>query len=208
MAANLMTPDIALPVPAMPRKPASRKFTYDDFLALPDDGKRYEIIGGVLYIANAPSYDHQYVSMMLSRALINHVVERGLGIVLAAPFEVHLAEDTRPVQPDLLFIAATRQPQAGAKFFEGAPDLIVEVLSPSSLRVDRVIKFAAYEKAGVNEYWIADPKTRTIEVYVLTRLEDGEIEYVLLGSFGPGETVQSSLLPGIDLATQPMFASA
>ena len=208
MAANPIAPDIALPVSATPSRPASRKLTYDDFLALPDDGKRYEIIEGVLYVSNAPAFNQQFVVSELMFALQTFVKPKQLGIVLPAPFEVHLAGDTRPVQPDLLFIAAARQPQAGAKFFEGAPDLIVEVLSPSSLRVDRVIKFATYEKAGVTEYWIADPKTRTIEVYVLTRLEDSATEYVLLGSFGPGETVQSSVLPGIDLATQPMFASA
>ena len=208
MAANPIAPTVPEVRETARAQMTPRTYTYDDFLALPNNGKRYEIIEGILYMANAPSYDHQYVSMMLSRSLINHVVEHGLGIVLAAPFEVHLAEDTRPVQPDVLFISTVRQPKAGAKYFEGVPDLIVEVISPSSLRLDRVIKFAAYEKAGVTEYWIADPKTRSIEVYVLTQLEDGMTEYVLLGSFVPGEMVQSSVLSGIELATQPMFASA
>ena len=194
--------------PPAPAQPTPRKWTYADYRALPDDGNRYEIIEGVLYMANAPSYEHQYVSMMLSRALINHVLERKLGIVLAAPFEVHLSEDTRPVQPDILFIASTRQPKAGAKFFAGAPDLIVEVISPGSLRLDRVVKFNIYEKVGVAEYWIVDPKTRAIEVHVLTKIETGEFEYVLLGSFGPNEVVQSSVLSDINLATEPLFAPA
>ena len=91
--------------------------------------------------------------------------------MLTAPFEVHLSERSRPVQPDVLFIRAERVPPSGAAYFEGAPDLVVEVLSPRTRRTDQVIKFSAYEAAGVREYWMADPKTRSVQLYALTEGE-------------------------------------
>ncbi len=129
--------------------PAQGEWTYADYLHLPDDGRRYEIIEGVLYMANAPSYNHQFTVAALVRYLGNFVLEQNLGIVIGAPFEVHLPGIAKPMQPDVLFIAAERQPHAGTQIFEGAPDLIVEVLSPSSLRLDQYNKFGAYERAGI-----------------------------------------------------------
>jgi len=129
------------------------------------------------------------------------VKKNNLGVVLAAPFEVHLSEDTRPVQPDILFIRTERQPLAGAKFFSGAPDLVVEVISPSSVKTDRYDKFNAYEQYGVMEYWLVDPKGQTIEVYILS---GGE--YALLGQFAGEEVVESQVLAGIGVVTQDLFA--
>jgi len=176
-------------------------WTYEDYLALPDDGKRYEIIKGVLFVSNAPSYKHQYICMEISVAMRIFVKKNNLGVVLAAPFEVHLSEDTRPVQPDILFIRTERQPLAGAKFFSGAPDLVVEVISPSSVKTDRYDKFNAYEQYGVMEYWLVDPKGQTIEVYILS---GGE--YALLGQFAGEEVVESQVLAGIGVVTQDLFA--
>jgi Uma2 family endonuclease len=144
--------------------PAQGHWRYADYQRLPDDGKRYEIIEGVLYVANAPSIEHQFTVSEIHFSLKLFVREKQLGQVFTAPLEVHLSEFSCPVQPDILFISAARQPPLGAKFFEGAPDLIVEVVSPSSIRLDRSIKFDAYEQAGVAEYWIVDTKTRSVEV--------------------------------------------
>jgi Uma2 family endonuclease len=182
--------------------PAQGAWTYEDYLRLPDDGRRYEIIEGVLYVANAPSYDHQFSVMAFGRQMGNFVVDRNLGIVLNAPFEVHLPGIAKPVQPDVLFITAERQPQSGTQIFEGAPDLIVEVLSPGSLRLDQHIKFGAYERAGVREYWIADPKTRSATIYTLP---EGGQEYLLLGQFTGDETLHSRVLPGLELAIDSLF---
>jgi Uma2 family endonuclease len=129
--------------------PVQGEWTYEDYLRLPDDGRRYEIIRGVLYVVNAPSYDHQYTVTKLNRLIGDYVERRQLGIALVAPFEIHLPGIARPVLPDVFFITAQRQPSPGASFFTGAPDLIVEVLSPSTARLDRVVKFEAYEQAGV-----------------------------------------------------------
>jgi len=183
--------------------PAQGEWTYDDYLRLPDDGNRYEIIEGVLYIVNAPGFDHQYVVHQLSVALELWLRAHPGGVVLTAPFEVHLSETSRPVQPDVLFIAAWRRPEPGAPFFAGAPDLIVEVLSPNTVRTDRLVKFAAYERAKVREYWIVDPGTRSVEVYVLG--DDGL--YALFGQFRAEESARSAILEGFSVAVSGLFAA-
>lgn len=181
-------------------QPAQGDWTYADYLNLPNDGKRYEIIEGVLYVANAPDADHQFTVTEISAELRNFVKQHRLGRVLVAPFEVHLTPRSRPVQPDVLFVSAARWPQGHVAAFEGAPDLVVEVISPSRVRVDRVIKFTAYESAGVREYWIANPRTRTVEVYVL---ENGE--YGLLGEFAGDERIQSLVVEGIEIVAETLF---
>ncbi len=183
--------------------PAQGEWTYDDYLRLPDDGNRYEIIEGVLYMVNAPGFDHQYVVSEIHLQMGTFVKSNRLGVVLTAPFEVHLSETSRPVQPDVLFIAAERRPEPGAPFFAGAPDLIVEVISPNTVRTDRLVRFAAYERAKVREYWIVDPGTRSVEVYVLG--DDGL--YALFGQFRAEESARSAILEGFSVAVGGLFAA-
>jgi len=190
-------------LPAEQTWPPQGQWTYEDYLRLPDDGRRYEIIEGVLFVTNAPGFDHQFTVTELVGELRSFIKAHNLGVVLAAPFEVHLSETTRPVQPDVLFIKRDKQPPASAKYFAGAPDLIVEVLSPSSIRTDRHIKFDAYEQAGVAEYWLANPKTRSVEVHTLSRGE-----YALLGEFTADEVITSEILAGIAIVTSSLFAPA
>ncbi|HEY85010.1 MAG TPA: Uma2 family endonuclease [Chloroflexi bacterium] len=159
-------------------RPKQGHWTYEDYLRLPNDGRRYEIIKGVLRAVNAPNFRHQFVAAEIFGELRNFVKKNNLGLVLAAPFEVHLSETVRPVQPDALFICRKSLPSANVAFFDGAPDLVVEVISPSSARIDRVTKFEVYERAGISEYWIASPKTRSVEVYTLS---GGE--YALRGEY-------------------------
>ncbi len=196
---TLMPSTAPLPV-AQNGWPLRGQWRYDDYLRLPDDGKRYEIIEGVLYVANAPSIEHQY---SVSEVLFNlklFVREHRLGQVLTAPIEVHLAEDTKPVQPDILFIKTEQMPPLGTQVFEGAPDLIVEVISPSSIRLDRHIKFDVYERYGVAEYWMVDPKARSVEVYTLARGE-----YALFGQYTGDEIVMSKLLDGLQIKASGLF---
>lgn len=200
-----MTTQMVMPIGALPLNeangwPAQGQWRYADYLRLPDDGRRYEIIDGVLYIANAPSMEHQFTVSEIHFHLKLLVREKQLGQVFTAPLEVHLSEASRPVQPDILFIRAERQPPLGTQFFEGAPDLIVEVVSPSSIRLDRKTKFDAYEVAGVTEYWIADPKTRSVEVYTLARGE-----YALYGQYTGDELIISALLEGLQIKTSLLF---
>ncbi len=164
----VLPPVIPRRLPRLPAReqdwPAQGEWTYEDYKRLPDDGRRYEIIEGVLYVIAAPNFDHQYTVGEIFAALRTYVRERQLGIVISAPFEVHLPDIARPVQPDVLFIATERAPRSGAADFTGAPDLIVEVLSQSTARTDRLVKFGAYERAGVREYWLVDPRTHSVEV--------------------------------------------
>jgi len=182
--------------------PAQGQWHYKAYQRLPDDGRRYEIINGVLYVANAPSLEHQFAVSEIHFHLKLFVREQQLGQVFTAPIEVHLSETSRPVQPDVLFISTVRQPPLGAQFIAGAPDLIVEVVSPSSIRLDRKVKFDAYEEAGVAEYWIADPKTRSVEVYTLSRGE-----YALHGQYTGDELIESALLEGLQIKTTLLFQS-
>ena len=181
--------------------PAQGEWTYEDYQRLPDDGRRYEIIEGVLYVIAAPSFDHQYTAGEVFAALRTYVRERQLGIVISAPFEVHLPGIARPVQPDVLFIAAERAPQAGAEDFTGAPDLLVEILSPSTVRTDRVVKFSAYERAGVREYWLVNPYARSVEVYTLS--EDGT--YAMAGQYVPDNSIKSTVLSDLALPVDDLF---
>jgi Uma2 family endonuclease len=176
------------------------EWTYEDYLALPDDGRIYEIIEGVLYVTNAPGLDHQFTVLEIARQLANYVLEHKLGQVITAPFEVHLSHPTRPVQPDILFIKTESLPAPDAKFFAGTPDLVAEVLSPASIRTDQHVKFSADEQAGVAEYWIANPKARLVEVFTLS---GGE--YALLGQFVEDEAITSNVLAGLSLVTRSLF---
>ena len=182
--------------------PTQGAWRYEDYQRLPNDGRRYEIIVGVLYVANAPTFDHQYTVFKLARYLGDFVEMHNLGTLIGAPFEVHLSETSRPVQPDLLFLNNEQTPMPGTQIVEGAPSLIVEVISPSSIRLDRQTKFDAYEQAGVAEYWLVDPKARSVEVYTLS---NGE--YALLDQFTGDEEITSKLLVGLAIPNRTLYHS-
>ena len=203
--AMALPPVIPIHLPHLPTRkrewPAQGHWTYGDYKRLPEDGRRYEIIEGVLYMAAAPNFDHQCTVMRLAVHLDHLVTEHRLGIVLVAPFEVRLPGVARVVQPDVLFITSKRTPRRGAARFTGAPDLIIEVLSRSTARTDKVVKFTAYERAGVREYWLVDPRTRSVEVYSLS--EKGT--YEMAGQYTAGETVTSTVLSDLALPVDDLF---
>lgn len=184
-----------------PWPPEQGQWTYEDWLRLPDDGFRYEVLNGVLYMTPPPRIRHQSVSHNLELALGNFVKEHGRGIVLSAPCGVRLPGQPVPVQPDILFVQAERRDILGEEYIEGAPDLVVEILSPSNWLYDRTEKFRAYQKARVPEYWIVDYRARTIEVFVL---EEGT--YALLSKSGAGEVARSKALAGFEVAVDSVFA--
>lgn len=192
-----------LPPPSAiePVWPTQGAWSYADYVKLPDDGRRYEIIQGVLYVAAAPSFGHQYTVGEIFAALRIYVGEHGLGLVLVAPFEVRLSGVARVVQPDVLFIPTAHVPRSDAARFTGVPGLIVEVLSYSTARTDKVIKFDAYERAGVREYWLVDTRVHTVEVYVLSKTGFFELR----GQYISGETVTSSVLSDLALAVDDLF---
>jgi Uma2 family endonuclease len=145
---------------------AKTVLTYADYAALPDDGKRYELLDGELFVMPSPSGWHQVILANLVRALDLHVRPRHLGMILFAPLDVIFA-DTSVAEPDLIYLDSARLPLLGRRGIEGAATLLVEILSPSTTRHDREVKFALYARYGVPCYWIVDPEARALEAYRL-----------------------------------------
>jgi Uma2 family endonuclease len=180
-------------------KTSTKPFTYDDYLALPDDGKRYEIIDGELTMTPAPLPRHQEVLLALGARLLQFVDSHSLGKVYVAPIDVALSM-VDIVQPDVLFIARDRIQIVARKNVVGIPDLVIEILSPSSSRRDREEKLSLYQRFELPEYWIVDPDTETIEVYFYaeSRLEKVEI-------LKRGEQLHSRQIPGLVLEVTEVF---
>ena len=147
--------------------PPQGKWTYEDYLRLPDDGMIYEIIKGELHMSPAPEPIHQEDKGNLFAFFWNFSRQHDVGRPYDAPIDVILPGLTSPVQPDVLFIVKERLHIVKKGRIEGAPDIMVEVLSPWNWYRDRSEKFSVYAEAGVREYWIVDPKMRAIELFVL-----------------------------------------
>lgn len=142
----------------------STQTTWEDAQAMPDDGNRYEAIGGELYVTPAPRLRHQRVSQRLEWALKEILVDGGYGELLHAPVGV-VFPTGEGVQPDIVFVAAERASILTELAIEGAPDLVIEILSPGTTHRDRGVKLDLYERQGVAEYWIVDPDARLIETW-------------------------------------------
>jgi Uma2 family endonuclease len=198
-------PAYSLPFPANDDGqawPSPGQWTFEDYLRLPDDGQRYEVLRGTLYVTPAPAYDHQFSVTKLTSFFDVFVTERDLGVLLVAPFDVRLPQRLAdPVEPDLVFFRKGNEPQSGDKYFVGVPDLVIEVLSPKTRRIDQGTKLGIYQDARISEYWLVDPLSRTIVIYQL-----GEAgTYVEWARVGEGNTATSAALPGLRLAVSSIF---
>jgi Uma2 family endonuclease len=142
------------------------KLTYADYAALPDDGRRYELHEGELSVTPAPGTRHQLVIGNLYALLREHVRGRELGQVLLSPTDC-IMSDITVVQPDIVYVATVHGERISERAIEGAPTLAIEVISPSSERIDRRRKLELYARHGVPFYWVVDPAARVIEAYVL-----------------------------------------
>lgn len=175
------------------------KLTYGEFRKLPDDGKRYELIRGEVHLTPAPNTKHQWVLQNLNLSLGLHVQKEHLGEVWVAPLDVRLALDTA-LQPDLIFVSNARAKIIQESFIAGAPDLVVEILSPSTAAHDRATKLALYAEAGVPEVWLIEPQAKTVEVLKLQGRK------YLVDSILAGElTLESSQFPGWKFALKDLF---
>ncbi len=182
--------------------PAQGDWTYEDYLRLPDDGWRYEVLKGALHLSPAPAPRHQAVLYNLTVLSAIFLQAHPIGRVYFAPIDVLLPGDlASPVQPDLVFLRNERRGLVSERAIEGAPDLIVEVLSPSNWLDDRRTKFEIYAEAGVEEYWLLDPRQKTVEVFAL---KSGV--YELLGSFSGEEHVESRVWAGFSPVVAEIFA--
>ena len=179
--------------------PSQGSWTYDDYAKIPDDGNRYEVIEGVLYMAPSPSVDHQASNGRFFHYLFVYVELKGLGRVFSAPLDVEFAPKVT-VQPDAFVVLNEHKDYIGQNKILGAPDLIVEIASPGTTGYDRRTKQDRYEYYGVSEYWIADPIARTIEVLAL----ENKV-YKSLGVYGGQSQLLSRLLPDLPVKVEQFF---
>lgn len=174
------------------------KFTYEDYLLLPED-KRYELIEGDIYMVPSPTSVHQWESKRLFRALDDHVTEHALGEVYYAPLDVVLSEED-VVQPAILYISKERSRILTEKNIQGAPDLVVEILSPGTAERDRTLKRKLYARHGVLECWWVSPEAETVQVLTLKGAE-----YETFEIYGRDDVLRSSLLKGLEIDLQKVF---
>ncbi len=174
-------------------------WTYDDYATLPNDGHRYEIVNGVLVMAPAPSPEHQSIAVRIAYYMFPHVDLAGIGRLFTAPIDVDLGPKNM-FQPDVVVVLNAHLDRVAEKKIIGAPDLVVEVASPSTAAFDRLIKYEKYAHAGIAEYWIVKPTSRTVEVMVL---EPGE--YRSLGIFSGKAQLPSRVIPGLSISVEQFF---
>ena len=182
----------------MARSAPTVKLTYADYCNTSDD-ERYELLDGELVMTPAPRELHQRVLTHLFYLLFQAVKDTNSGRVYVAPFDVVLS-DTDVVQPDLLFISNERAHIITEENVQGAPDLVVEILSPSTADRDLTIKRALYARHGVREYWIVDTDTKTVTVLVR---DDGS--FTELGVCGENQALASPILRGFTIDPSEIF---
>ncbi len=179
----------------------STKFSYENLQHIPPDRNRYEIVDGELFVTPAPIPLHQRIVLNLSAELRQFVRKRRLGEVFVAPLDVVFTSST-VLEPDVIFISRARLHIIGEKHLTGPPDLVVEVTSESSARLDREIKPKQYAFYRVPEFWRFDPEGKSVEIF---RLKEGE--YELVARLGFGDTLTSPLFPGLSLPVSSLWES-
>jgi Uma2 family endonuclease len=177
------------------------RYTWEDYLDFPDDGRRHELIGGERFVTPAPIRRHQQLSLRLAFALEAWLREHPVGEVYTAPLDVILS-DVDVVEPDLLFVSNESAEILG-KWVHGAPDLVIEILSAGTRRTDEVTKRHLYERVGVREYWIVDPELEAVKIY--RRQADGGFPQVADLSREEGHSLDTPLLPGFALSLAELF---
>ena len=185
--------------------PQKERWTYEDYLQLiPPDSFGFEILSGELIVSPSPNRRHQRTVLSLGRILDVHVNTQNLGEIFVAPFDVVLDADSpvseNIVQPDLMFISKDRLNIITDDNIRGAPDLVIEVLSDSTARYDRVEKMHAYTEFGVKEYWIIDAEQKTLEALDLR----GE-EPVLQATRAESDAFKPKLFPGLEISLSELW---
>ena len=186
---------------AVTRAATPVKFTYAEYRTLPETGPRYQVVDGELLMSPAPTTRHQRIVLRLAARLLEHAEARGLGIVLPAPADVILSA-TDIVQPDILFVTAARAGLVRREGVFGGPDLVVEVLSPSTRDLDLGATRVLYAWHGTRELWAVDPDANTVDVYRLA--EDPASPRERLAEHG---ILRTALLPGLDIVLAGVFAA-
>ncbi|MBM4055895.1 MAG: Uma2 family endonuclease [Planctomycetes bacterium] len=175
-----------------------KKYTYEDYLKIPDD-KWYELINGELLMTPSPVPKQQLVSSELYSRLKDFVLRNDLGKTLYAPCDVYFDEEN-VVHPDIFFISKNRLNIIGQKNIQGAPDIVIEILSEYSVYRDMVQKKRLYARFGVREYWIVIPEEKEIEVHILK-----ECIYPLHATYSKTDTLESPSLKGLKIELKDIF---
>lgn len=175
------------------------KFTYNDLLTAPDDGNRYELFEGELIVTPSPVEKHQRTVSNLMFLLGHHINKHELGRLYTAPIDVYFDEET-VVKPDLLFISTNRMKIIQEKRIEGAPNLVIEILSAGTEERDRGFKFQRYAKEGVEEYWLIDPEKEMLEIYRLTKTG-----YDLQNKFSGQDNVHAPIFSGFTFPVNELW---
>jgi Uma2 family endonuclease len=176
------------------------KLTYEDYEAFPDDGNRYEIIDGEVFVTAAPSIPHQRAVTRLTRFLDEHVEQRNLGEVYPSPLAVALSPSDI-FEPDVVYISHARSAMIDDRsIMRGAPDLCIEVASESTRKRDRTVKFERYAHFRVPEFWIVDTDAKTVAVFILER-----DAYTLLAIAQGDDHIASRVLPDLERRASVLF---
>ncbi|MDO8141364.1 MAG: Uma2 family endonuclease [Candidatus Brocadiales bacterium] len=173
------------------------KYNYQDYLQLPED-KRYEIIDGDLFKVPSPNESHQRIVTNILYILVNYVRRNKMGAIYCAPFDI-LFSDEDIVQPDVIFVSNENKKVITKDNIKGSPDLLVEMLSPSTSRRDIGIKKKLYARHGVREYWIVDPERETVDVL---RLKGREFESK---RYGIPDCLSSNVIKGLMIEVKEIF---
>lgn len=150
--------------PAVSYLAKRKNYTYHDYLNLPEDGKRYEVINGELVMVEAPNTIHQNIIIKIIYEIEDFLRQQKIGKIFCSPTDIKF-NDTNVVQPDILFISKERLNIITENNINGAPNLIMEILSPGTAYYDLIGKKELYEQFGVKEYWIVDPRKQRVDVY-------------------------------------------
>ena len=178
------------------------KLTYDDFLLFPDDGQRHELIDGEHYVTPSPNITHQLILGNLHWLVRSYLEQKPIGRVFLSPLDV-VFSNFDVVEPDLLYVSREREPAIlTVQHVRGAPDLVVEIGSPSTRRRDETIKRDLYERWSVSEYWVIETKTDTLRVY---RRASSGFERPFELSRERDDVLTSPLFPGLTLSLNDIF---
>jgi len=178
---------------------SSNKLTYADYLQFPDDGLRHELINGEHYVTPPPNTRHQQIAGNLHYLIRHYLEEHPIGKVFFAPVDL-LLSDFDVVEPDILFVSRDRSDRITLKNLQGAADLVIEILSPSTRRRDKGLKRALYERVDVREYWMVNPDRDEVEVFT----RSGKIFHAPV-RYTRDQILVTPLLPSLELAVNRIF---
>ncbi len=178
------------------------KLTYDDFVLFPDDGQRHELIDGEHYVTPSPNLRHQAILGNLHWLIRSYLETHPIGQVFFAPLDV-IFSNVDVVEPDLMYLSHARAAEVATTLnLRGAPELVIEIVSPGTRRRDATIKRRLYERSGVEEYWIVDPEVDVVRIYRRAGDSFGRIVEI---SRERGDVLRTSRLPGLEVPLADVF---